>query len=216
MTPVNAWHDVDLGEVEMSVDQAGDDHRVGAVVDDLRAGLPANRMMDHVYQNVCPVETLLDVGGETVVGALSFEWNKAPRTGMALPWHQDDGAFWGIDRPPVLQIWTALDAATRDAGCLEFVPGTHRAGLATELGGTVGEAELEAHEAERRAVAVEVEAGEALLIHNHVWHRSGPNTTESPRRGIGISYLDGATRCKRKKRAPRSFMPVFREALLDR
>ena len=44
------------------------------------AGLPTNVMMDHVYQNVCPAETLLDVAGETVVGALSFEWNTEPRT----------------------------------------------------------------------------------------------------------------------------------------
>jgi len=139
-------------------------------------------------------------------------WNKAPRTGMALPWHQDDGAFWGIDRPPQLQIWTALDPAPKGAGCLEFVPGSHRMGLATPLGGTVGAAELKAHEAERRAVAVEVEAGEALLIHNHVWHRSGRNRSARPRRGFGISYLSGQTRCRRRKRAPRVFEPVFGDA----
>lgn len=138
-------------------------------------------------------------------------WNKAPRKGMALPWHQDDGAFWGIDQPPCLQIWTALDPAPLDAGCLEFVPGSHRAGLASELGGTVSAERFEAEGAERCAIAVPVEAGEALLIHNHVWHRSGGNRTAKPRRGFGVSYLRGDTRCRRRKRTPREFLPVFRE-----
>lgn len=147
--------------------------------------------------------------GDAITLYRAVLWNKARHTGMALPWHQDDGAFWGIDRPPSLQIWTALDPAPKDAGCLEFVPGSHHAGLATELGGTVPNDRLEAADAEGRAVAVPAAAGDALLIHNHVWHRSGRNQTALPRRGFGISYLSADTRCKRKKRAPRVFSPVF-------
>lgn len=136
-------------------------------------------------------------------------WNKAPRAGMDLPWHQDDGVFWGLDRPPTLQIWTALDAAPAEAGCIELVPGSHLAGLASPLGGTLRLDRLDEEKASQRSVLVPVEAGEAMLIHNHVWHRSGRNTTHAPRRAVGISYLDGATRCTRKRRAPRSFQGVF-------
>jgi phytanoyl-CoA hydroxylase len=53
--------------------------------------------------------------------------NKAARGGTLLPWHQDGGLFWGVDRAPILQIWTALDDAGEDSGCLEIVPGTHLA-----------------------------------------------------------------------------------------
>jgi len=66
-------------------------------------------------------------------------WNKAPHGGVDLPWHQDDGRFWGIDRSPTLQIWTALDDAPAEAGCVEVVRGSHRDGLATPEGGTVFE-----------------------------------------------------------------------------
>jgi phytanoyl-CoA hydroxylase len=149
--------------------------------------------------------------GEPVTLYRAVLWNKAPCTGMALPWHQDDGAFWGIDRPPCLQIWTALDPAPREAGCLEVVPGSHHAGLASPLGGVVPDDCLEVEDTEERAHPLPVEAGEALLIHNHVWHRSGRNQTAAPRRGIGLSYLSGDTRCLRKKRAPRVFRPVFRD-----
>ena len=48
--------------------------------------------------------------------------------GTVLPWHQDAGRFWGIDRDPELQLWTALDDAPEEAGCVEVLPGTHREG----------------------------------------------------------------------------------------
>ena len=60
-----------------------------------------------------------------------------PAAATDLPWHQDGGNFWGLDRDPVLQIWTALDDAPLDGGCVEVVAGTHLAGLATPLGGVV-------------------------------------------------------------------------------
>lgn len=136
-------------------------------------------------------------------------WNKAPRAGMVLPWHQDDGAFWGIDRPPCLQIWTALDDAPVAAGCVEVVPGSHHAGLASAQGGTVQPDALQAAAAETRALALPVRAGEALLLHNHIWHRSGRNASAQPRRALSVSYLHGATRCRRQRRAPRRFISLF-------
>jgi len=136
-------------------------------------------------------------------------WNKVAHGGTELPWHQDDGKFWGIDRAPVLQIWTALDDAPLAAGCVEVLDGSHRDGLASPEGGTVPPALLEAAGAEERAIPLPARAGEVLLIHNHVWHRSRRNGTDAPRRGLGISYLSAETKCRRKRRAPRRFRPVF-------
>ena len=147
--------------------------------------------------------------GDAVALYRAVLWNKAAMAGTELPWHQDDGRFWGIDRRPCLQIWTALDDANEDSGCLEFVPATHLDGLASPEGGTVQKERLQRSNAQQRAVRLTVQAGEAVLIHNHVWHRSGRNRTPRPRRAIGISYLDAATRCLRKRRAPRKFRRVF-------
>jgi len=147
--------------------------------------------------------------GEELALYRAVLWNKAPRVGMELPWHQDDGKFWGLDRAPCLQIWTALDDAPREAGCLEVVPGSHLAGLASPEGGSVQSERLAALGAEDKSVQLPVVAGEALLLHNHLWHRSGRNLTGAARRAIGISYLSGATRCRRKRRAPREFQRVF-------
>ncbi len=147
--------------------------------------------------------------GETVYLYRSVLWNKAPGVGMAVPWHQDDGVFWGLDRPPFLQIWTALDDAPPEAGCLEVVPGSHRGGLATPAGGTITDACLKAADAEAVKTSLPARRGESILVHNHTWHRTGRNRTDSPRRAISISFLDEETRCTRRRRAPRQFKRLF-------
>ena len=136
-------------------------------------------------------------------------FTKAATGGTRLPWHQDDGAFWGIDRAPGLQIWTALDDAPVDAGCLEVVPGSHRRGLATAQGGVIPDALAEDDLRAGRTRHLPARAGEAFLVHNHLWHRSGINTTGHRRAALSICYISAATRCLRKRRAPRRFLPLF-------
>jgi len=136
-------------------------------------------------------------------------FTKSAEGGTDLPWHQDGGDFWGLDRDPELQIWTALDNVPRESGCVEVVDGSHRAGLATPLGGTIPVRVLARARPEERILAIPARAGEVLLIHNHLWHRSGRNATGHPRRAFTVAYMDARTRCVRKKRAPRSFMQVW-------
>jgi phytanoyl-CoA hydroxylase len=136
-------------------------------------------------------------------------FNKGQGGGSEIPWHQDGGGLWGLSQMPELSIWTALDAAPVNGGCLEFVPGSHRLGLATPLGGVVPANVAEALGAEARAVPVPVEAGEAIALDNRVWHRSGRGRAGHPRLAFSACYMSGETRCLRKRRAPRSFLKVF-------
>lgn len=139
-------------------------------------------------------------------------FSKAARGGTVLPFHQDGGEYWGLDRDPMLQIWTALDDVPALSGCVEVVPGSHKDGLATPLGGLIPEEVVRARGMEERVVALPAAAGEAILIHNQVWHRSGVNRTEMPRRAVTVCYMSAATRCLRRKRAPRQFVRVFEGA----
>jgi hypothetical protein len=137
-------------------------------------------------------------------------FNKAADTGGSLiPWHQDGGNFWGVDRDPHVQAWTAIDDAPLDGGCVEIVEGTHRRGLVTPIGGVVPQSFLDEGRAEERAVPLPAEAGEVILIHNHAWHRSRRSSTGSARRALTVCYMSAETRCLRKKRAPRTFYRVF-------
>ena len=151
--------------------------------------------------------------GEEVYLYRAVLWNKAPRVGMAVPWHQDDGKFWGLSQPPFLQVWTGLDDAPLEAGCLEVVPNSHLGGLASAEGGTLAQARLDQAKAEHHACALPSKRGESVLVHNHTWHRTGRNSTDAPRRAVSISFLGKDVRCKRRRRAPRSFMRLFEDSI---
>lgn len=137
-------------------------------------------------------------------------FNKGAQGSSEIPWHQDGGKLWGLSQTPSLQIWTALDDAPVNGGCLEVVPGSHGKGLATELGGVVPPDHVEAAKAESLAVALPAKAGEVILVHNMLWHRSGKSRKGQRRLGLSICYMSAKTQCLRKKRAPRVFFPVFR------
>jgi phytanoyl-CoA hydroxylase len=141
------------------------------------------------------------IGGEVALYR-AVVFTKRAGGGTALPWHQDGGVFWGVDRAPTLQVWTALDDVPEEAGCLEVVPGTHRDGLATPQGGTIPEALVSG----RAPQSLPARAGEVLLIHNHLWHRSGVNHTQKRRAALSICYMSADTRCLRRRRAPRQFL----------
>lgn len=134
-------------------------------------------------------------------------FNKGEGGGSPVPWHQDGGRLWGLSEEPELQLWTALDDALEDSGCLHVLPGTHRGGLATPLGGVVPEERTV--DADSRSIALPARAGESILIHNHVWHRSGRGVVGGRRLGFSVCYLSANVRCLRKRKAPRQFFRVW-------
>ncbi len=145
-----------------------------------------------------------------VAVARAVLWTKAAADdggGTELPWHQDGGTFWGLSAQPTLQIWLALDDAPVASGCVEVIPGSHRGGLATPAGGTIPDALTAPRAAE--ALALPAEAGELLLIHNLVWHRSGRNHTPHPRRALSVCLMSAAITCTRTRRAPRQFLRLW-------
>lgn len=52
--------------------------------------------------------------------------NKPPRAGAPTPWHQDE-AYWDPMKDyRTISIWIPLQPATKENGCMHFVPGSHR------------------------------------------------------------------------------------------
>ena len=122
----------------------------------------------------------------------SMIMNKPAGLGTELPWHQDIGEGWGLDQNPTVTVWTSLDAATIDNGCMQIVPGSHKLGILNK-GHYTSDADIETHVASREVVDLTAEAGEAILIHNWLLHRSGINNTTGPRRAFSAAYMDADT-----------------------
>lgn len=119
--------------------------------------------------------------------------NKPANQGTHLPWHQDAGDVWKLDRDPLVTIWIALDDATQANGCLEVVPGSHTLGLLSKQGSTISATDVATHCPVEAVTHVEIAAGEAILLHNWLLHRSGVNRTDTPRRALTTCYMDGRT-----------------------
>ncbi len=119
--------------------------------------------------------------------------NKPAGQGTYLPWHQDAGDVWKLDRDPEVTLWVALDPATKANGCVQVVPGTHRLGLLSKNGSTISDENVARHCPESAIEYLEVGAGEGLLLHNWLLHRSDVNRTDRPRRAFTACYMDGRT-----------------------
>jgi ectoine hydroxylase-related dioxygenase (phytanoyl-CoA dioxygenase family) len=119
---------------------------------------------------------------------------KPAREGGVVAWHQDY-SYWVRTQPLAhLTCFIALDDMTRENGCLQYVPGSHRWPLLPrgELASDM-EAVLEILSDEQRAafvpVAVELRAGEASFHHPLTVHGSYPNASDRPRRAAVVNFI---------------------------
>ncbi|MGO8744620.1 MAG: phytanoyl-CoA dioxygenase family protein [Thermoguttaceae bacterium] len=114
-----------------------------------------------------------------------------------VAWHQDY-SYWTRTRPMAhLTCWIALDDASRDNGCLHYVPGSHRwdllpvTGLAGGMDAIQGVLSAE-QKAAFRPVAVELPKGYCSFHHAMTVHGSYENRTDRPRRAAVINvFRDG-------------------------
>ena len=129
---------------------------------------------------------------------------KPARYGAPTPWHQDE-AYWD----PALEyesfsVWVPLQEATRDNGCMQFVPGSHRWEVLPHhsIGHDPRVHGLEVDAADTsNAVACPLAPGGATVHHNRTLHYAGPNRSDTPRR----AYITGFGLPAKQRATPRDF-----------
>jgi len=111
-----------------------------------------------------------------------------------VSWHQDL-TYWGLDDAEETTCWVALSPATQQSGCMMFVPGSHKKQLVPHVDTfddnnllTRGQ-EIAVEVNEEDGVYVELMPGQASVHHGHLFHASGPNTTDDRRIGSAIRYI---------------------------
>ena len=134
--------------------------------------------------------------------------NKPANQGTLLPWHQD--RWSDLDRDPLVTLWTALDPATVENGCVQIIEGSHKFGLLNPAHGSgYVTPEQSAELLEKYPVVhLELAAGEAVLLHNWLLHASDKNHSAQSRRAFSVCYMDGDTVSKGGKQFPRVFERV--------
>lgn len=133
------------------------------------------------------------------------EWHvKPPASAGRYTWHQDS-TYAGLDPPEdVVTVWVALTEATRENGCLEFLPlreyngqqlaHVEEPGDPTNLllkGQRIPDELLDV----TQAVPVTLRPGEATIHAFRCVHASGPNRSPNlPRVGLAIRYMKPSVR----------------------
>lgn len=125
-------------------------------------------------------------------------WWKPPET-KPIAHHQDSSFMNFLDPIETVTCWVTLDDTHREAGTLEYIPGSHRWPLTPLPDAFHGQqnyrAQMEAAAANagvvpRHPVLIEVPAGSCVFHAGEIWHESGPNVTgDRTRRSIGIHLV---------------------------
>jgi ectoine hydroxylase-related dioxygenase (phytanoyl-CoA dioxygenase family) len=143
-------------------------------------------------------ETLINAAS-AVLGPDLMVWSaqvfvKEAGSPKIISWHQDL-TYWGLDDAEEATCWVALSPVTQASGCMRFVPGSHTEQIVAHVDtfddnnmlSRGQEIAVDVDEAD--AVLVQLQPGQASLHHGHLFHASGPNTSDDRRIGLAIRYI---------------------------
>ncbi|KAM0557162.1 hypothetical protein ACHAPJ_005425 [Fusarium lateritium] len=173
---------------------------------------PFARLLDHDASKVSPPAVARSLGFKDPRCLQSMVICKQPEIGGAVPPHQDS-TFLFTKAPSAVGFWYALEDATLENGCLSFMPGSHRwapvekrlvrqaGNVGTEMEDNEGprfpagdEYGQDAPDGEHKYVPGEVKAGDLVLIHGNLLHKSEKNTSQKGRIIYTFHIIEGQDR----------------------
>lgn len=118
--------------------------------------------------------------------------DKAPFSNTPTPWHQDCAYWLAMPDTRATSCWVALDEATRDNGCMWYVPGSHKLPVRTHMPAGKGGGALECVADEAEGIAIGIPPGAGIFHHGHTLHYSRGNSTDRRRRAFITNYRPAA------------------------
>ncbi|HEX3685263.1 MAG TPA: phytanoyl-CoA dioxygenase family protein [Bryobacteraceae bacterium] len=157
-----------------------------------------NQPGDTIYGMFARCESIVN-SAEKLLGGEVYHYHskmimKDARVGGAWAWHQDYGYWYqnGVLFPLLTSASIAVDAATRENGCLQVLRGSHALGRIDHVltGDQAGADAERVREAEKRLerVYVEMDPGDVLFFHSNLLHRSDQNRSDNPRWSMICCY----------------------------
>jgi len=157
----------------------------------IKAQLPFPWLCD-VVRNERLLDAVEDlIGPDILCWGASFFAKKAhdPRY---VSWHTDS-FFYGFEPADTLTAWLAFNESSIEAGCVNYIPGSHKSATTHELKPhpdnliPMGQHALGVDEG--KSVPAVLKAGQIVFHHESVVHGSGPNNADHPRVGLSIHYV---------------------------
>ena len=141
---------------------------------------------------------------EGILGPDLLAWSvelfiKEPGSTKTVSWHQDI-TYWGMgETDDEVTAWVALSDVSERAGCMRFIPGSHKAGIAEhtdtfDANNLLSRGQSIVGIDEAQAVPGPLQPGEMSLHHGRCFHASGANSSDDRRIGLAIRYVTPAVR----------------------
>ncbi len=157
-----------------------------------------NSAEDDLYgmfsRNARLVDNVEKIYGEEVYVYSSKMILKNAKEGGAWEWHQDYGYWYnyGCLMPTMISCTIAVDAATKENGCLQVLRGSQKIGRINHdriNDQTVVDPEMmEAAKKRFELEYIEMEPGDTLFFDGNILHRSDSNNSDSNRWSYIVSY----------------------------
>lgn len=116
---------------------------------------------------------------------------------LGQPWHQDEWYF-RMDPPEQVGVWLACTDATPENGPLWVVPGSHRELVHEDVvndprpGANLGYVEIQGADTSNEQQVL-MKAGDMLVFHCHLRHRSTDNVSDGMRAAMVYHYSPADT-----------------------
>jgi phytanoyl-CoA hydroxylase len=114
---------------------------------------------------------------------------KPPEIGSPKPPHQDNAYFMVTPADSVITCWGAVDDATLENGCMQYYPGSHKAGMIKHEWIKDTPHQVPVGYDLSRPLPVPIKAGGIIFHHSLALHMSLANTSQHARRAFACHYI---------------------------
>ena len=202
-SPVNALSKSEADELRKDYETAEEELRGDTERLSLLKAYP-NRLLpsfDNATRNETLVAAAKEILGENILVWSAALFIKEAASTKIVSWHQDL-TYWQLNDIKEVTCWLAVSSARKQAGCMKFIPGSHKNTIVPHNDTydennllTRGQ-EISVEVNENEAVYAELDPGQASFHHGLLFHSSGPNTTNDRRIGSAIRYISASMKQK--------------------
>ena len=207
---IDVFDAAQVAKIRSEIEALETHHAKGAGHRDLSQFFRVNgQLVIPLLADLARTDSILDVV-EDVLGPDLLVWSvelfiKEPGSTKTVSWHQDI-TYWGMgETDDEVTAWVALSDVSVDAGCMRFLPGSHKDGIVphTDTFGAdnlLSRGQEIADVDEAKAVHGPLKPGQMSLHHGRCFHASGPNRSADRRIGLAIRYVTPDVRLPDMKR----------------
>ena len=198
-SPVDALSKAEAEELRKDYEVAEEELRGDTERLSLLKAYP-NRLLpsfDTATRNETLVAAAKEILGENILVWSAALFIKEASSTKIVSWHQDL-TYWQLNDIKEVTCWLAISSARKQAGCMKFIPGSHKNRIVPHNDTfdennllTRGQ-EISVEVNENEAVYAELDPGQASFHHGLLFHSSGPNTTDDRRIGSAIRYISAS------------------------